>query len=289
MTASHWAAVAAAEYRSGRPLALLFDYDGTLTPIVPHPALAALPASTREALDALAGLPGVAVGVVSGRSLLTLRGFVGLPRVRYAGSGGMHLDLAGEEAVDPALAAFDRIADALVTALSVPVKWFPGAWVERKPGCLSVHYRALTPLKAACFLEEARDALAELGPDCPPLRLREVSRALEVGLAGAWTKGDAVARMLGAGAPEPFAVYAGDGANDEEAVAAVNARRGLTVGVGPEAPDAAGLRLADQAEFEAGLFHLTATLCGGEWPPRPARPGWPGGGATGQPVHQGVR
>ena len=44
------------------------------------------------------------------------------------------------------------------------------------------------------------------------------------------TKGDAVERLAGAGA---LVVFAGDAANDAEAVAAVNARGGLTVGVGP--------------------------------------------------------
>jgi len=283
MTTHDWAAAAAAGYQAGRPLDLLFDYDGTLAPIAAHPALAALAPATRDALVALAALPRTTVGVVSGRSLNSVRTLVGLPGLRYAGSGGMHLDTGGGEVVDPALAAFDDIADALVTALAVPVRWFPGAWVERKPGCLSVHYRQLSPLKAACFVEEARDTLAELAPDCPPLRVREVTRALEVALAGAWTKGDAVARM--AGGRESLVVYAGDGANDEEAVAAVNARGGLTIGVGPEAPEAARVRVADQVAFKAGLFRLAESLCGA-----PVL-GFPhaGGMATGHAILQGAR
>lgn len=281
MPAHDWATAALAGYRAGRPLALLFDYDGTLAPIAALPALAVLPPATRDALAGVAGLPRVSVGVVSGRGLGSLRELVGLPGVRYAGSGGMHIDLGGEEVADPALAAFDAVADALVTALAGPVRWFPGAWVERKPGGLSVHYRQLTPLKAACFVEEARDALAELAPDCPPLRVREVTRALEVALAGAWTKADAVARLA---VPGAFVVYAGDGANDEEAVAAVNARGGLTVGVGPEAPDAARVRVADQAEFAAGLHRLAAGLGGA------AAAGLPfaGGAATGHTIRQGA-
>jgi ATP-dependent Clp protease ATP-binding subunit ClpB len=130
--------------------------------------------------------------------------------------------------------------------------------------------------------EEARDALAELAPDCPPLRVREVTRALEVALAGAWTKGDAVARLAGANA---LVVYAGDGANDEEAVAAVNARGGLTFGVGPEAPDAVQVRVADQAEFAAGLYRLAAGLCGAAAVGSPPA----GGVAAGHVIHQGAR
>ena len=42
---------------AGRPLALLFDYDGTLTPIVRHPSLARLSAANRDRLARLTALP----------------------------------------------------------------------------------------------------------------------------------------------------------------------------------------------------------------------------------------
>ena len=83
---------------------------------------------------------------------------------------------------------------------------------------------------------------------------------------------------------ETFVVYAGDGANDEEAVAAVNALGGLTVGVGPEAPAAVRVRVADQAAFEAGLYRLAVSLCGSLAAGLP-----PAGGATaGYVIHQGA-
>src|SRR5262249_29183323 len=69
MVKADWPARALAEYRTGRPLVLLFDYDGTLTPIVAHPSLAVLPAPTQTLLATLAGVDGVTVGVVSGRAL----------------------------------------------------------------------------------------------------------------------------------------------------------------------------------------------------------------------------
>lgn len=260
MTLSEWAARVAAEYRLGRPLVLLFDYGGTLTLLASHPSLAALPAATRDALAALAGLNGVTVAVLSGRTLTHLRELVGLTGVWYAGSAGMHLDLGGVEVIDPALAEFDRVADPLVMALSEPVRSFPGAWVERKPGCLAVHYRALAHPQAASFLELVRNVLADLGDDCPPLRVREATLALEIALAGSWTKGIAVDRMLRAWGREPFVVYAGDGANDVEAVDLVNTRGGLTVGVGPEPPTGACVLVPAQEDFAADLSRLAIEL-----------------------------
>src|SRR5262245_40136149 len=122
---SDWAARTAAEYAAGRPLALLFDYGGTLAPTAPEPGLAVLPEVTRDLLAALAGTDRVAVGVLSGRALGHLRELVGVPGLLYAGSGGMQLDLGGEEATDPAAAEFEQIADAVVNAVAEPVRWFP--------------------------------------------------------------------------------------------------------------------------------------------------------------------
>jgi trehalose-phosphatase len=85
VTTPDWAAAALAEYRAGRPLALLFDYDGTLAPLAPHPSLAALPAATRDALAALAELPRVAVGVVPGPPACGHVRLGGQPGVRDGG------------------------------------------------------------------------------------------------------------------------------------------------------------------------------------------------------------
>lgn len=270
MSVASWVEQAAAEHRAGRPLALFFDYDGTLTPIVAHPVLADLSAATRAALHALARTDRVRVAVVSSRGLRPLTDHVGLPGLWYAGSGGMHLDLGGEEWTDPTMAAFEEVADAIVVATAQPIRWYPGAWVERKPGCLTIHYRELAPLKAACLVEEIQATLAELQVDGPPLRIREVALALEVSQAASWTKGTAVERMLGRLPANTFALYAGDGANDAEGIGAVNARNGFTIGVGPEAPRTAGVRRATPEEFARDLADLAAALN----TPRPAGPVW---------------
>jgi trehalose-phosphatase len=263
MSVSCWVKRAAAEHRAGRPVALFFDYDGTLTPIVSHPSLALLAPETRGLLADLAATDRVSVAVVSSRALGSLKELVAVPDLWYAGSGGMHMDFGDEELIDPSIAAFHEVADAIIVATTQLFQWYPGAWFDRKPGCLAVHYRALTPLMAACLVDEFRDALDELQIDCPPLRVREVTRSLEIALAGSWTKGTAVERTLARLPADAFAVYAGDGANDAEAVAAANARDGLSVGIGPEAPPAAGVRIDTQAEFVKDLADLAAEIAPG--------------------------
>ena len=240
----------------------MFDYDGTLTPIVSHPDLANLPPATRNTLAQLAALDRVCVGVISGRGLGNLRGRVDLPGVWYGGSGGMHLDLGGEEIIDGGLAAFDRVADSVVSALAGPVGRHPGAWVEQKPGCLAVHFRALTPLDSAVLLEDLRDTFSPPRTAYAPLRVRAVSKSIEIALTAAWTKEDAVAWMHAGCGRDSFVVYAGDAANDEEAVDCVNALQGVTIGIGPDAPWASQIRLPTTAKPAEHLSQLETSLSG---------------------------
>ena len=59
-------------------LALLLDYDGTLTPIVKHPDLAVIPSETKEVLERLAKRSDVFVAVVSGRGVENVKKMVGV-------------------------------------------------------------------------------------------------------------------------------------------------------------------------------------------------------------------
>src|SRR5262245_34710076 len=88
-------------HRTGSRLVLLFDYDGTLTPIVEHPSGAVLESNVRRLLRELAALKGVSVGVMSGRGLADLRHLVALPSLYYAGNSGLELDLRGGRVVHP--------------------------------------------------------------------------------------------------------------------------------------------------------------------------------------------
>lgn len=251
-----WVAEVSAAYRAGRPLALLFDYDGTLTPIVRHPSLARIPTENRNRLTRLAALPGVAVGVISGRALGEVREFVGLDGLYYAGSGGLEMDLRGRRIEYPGANAFRRTAAALTADLAPVVARFHGTWIESKPVALALHFRGLPPAAAVRFQAEAAAVLGRH----PALSYREVSEAVEVTPAGGWDKGTVVEWVLNRHPADVFPVYAGDAANDAEAMAVVGVSGGVAVGVGPDAPSAATHRVASSAEFERWLDRLVREL-----------------------------
>ena len=72
-------------------LALILDYDGTLTPIAPTPAMATLPAETKNLLERLSNHPDVFIAVVSGRSLQDVKAMVGIEGITYAGNHGLEI------------------------------------------------------------------------------------------------------------------------------------------------------------------------------------------------------
>ncbi len=221
-----------------RPCLLLFDYDGTLSPLVCHPDRAELSARTRQALTLLNTRPGTTVGVVSSRALSDLRRRVGLPLPVFAGSGGLEIETGGGLQLYPISVGYKLTLAAAANALADAVGRFPGTWVERKPATMSVHFRELPQATAPAFLASVADLLNGF----PEFEFREVSDAIEVTPAGGWHKGTAVEtathyvrRTTGR---NPLAVYFGDAANDEEAMTAVRAAGGLSVGVGPTPPAA---------------------------------------------------
>ena len=59
-------------------MALLLDYDGTLSPIAKHPDLAVLPPETKKVLERLANRSDVFIAIVSGRSVDNVKKMVGI-------------------------------------------------------------------------------------------------------------------------------------------------------------------------------------------------------------------
>jgi len=72
-------------------LALLLDYDGTLSPIAPHPDLAVIPPETKKVLARLARMPDVFVAIISGRGVNNVKQMVGIEGITYAGNHGLEI------------------------------------------------------------------------------------------------------------------------------------------------------------------------------------------------------
>ncbi len=251
-----------AAQRRGERLVLVFDYDGTLTPLVAHPTLARLDPALRTVLARLAATPRVTVGVVSGRSLDDVAGMVGLPELCYGGSTGLELQLGGERQI-PAEALGNRaLLQGLVAAFGRRSSAYPGMWVEEKPFGFTVHYRQLAVEQIAPLRAEV---MALLEPHAALLHILDGPMAIEVAPAIGRDKGTALRAIVGFSGIEPTLVlFAGDAANDAPGLAAAADLGGIALGIGPAAPAVACERLPDPAALGVLLANLANALAVGE-------------------------
>jgi trehalose 6-phosphate phosphatase len=243
-----------AAYRRDERLVLVFDYDGTLTPLVAHPRLAHLDPALRDILARLAATPRVAVGVVSGRGLDDLIGMVGLEGLSYGGSTGLELELAGERLIPTEALANRALLESLSAAFEQGLAAYPGAWVEKKPFGFTVHYRQVAPHHFESILIQT---FSLLRPHLASLHVLNGPMAIEVVPAIERDKGTALRAIIAHGGVEPATVlFAGDAPNDAPALAAAAELGGIALGIGPEPLAAATHRLPDPA----ALTDLLATL-----------------------------
>jgi trehalose-phosphatase len=195
-----------------RPLLVALDVDGTVSPIVRDPDLAAIPDQTLESLSALAGSPGIILALVTGRDLDSLARMEQLDGVwRAVEHGGLVL-APGETPTPRTLnteqrAALERFAD-----------WAgrnaQDAFIEHKPQAIAVHVRALAeadPARAEALLAEADELASRLG-----LHVRR-GKALREAEAVHHDKGSALRTIMArSGAGSVF--FAGDDLTDLPAI-----------------------------------------------------------------------
>jgi trehalose 6-phosphate phosphatase len=240
-------------------LLIALDFDGTVSPLVDHPADSRVAPDAAAAIARLRPLPGTWVAFVSGRPLDSLS------RVTEAGadalligSHGVEVSLRGEVA-DIGLSDDERRRLAELEAALVPlVAAVPAARLERKPVGFGVHTRLVGDPSAVLPLQQAAREAAErvggfterLGKDILEFAVRDID------------KGDGVRmlrRLLEGESGGPVTVlYAGDDVTDEDAFAALDPARGdLGVKVG-EGETVARARVAGIPAFAELLDALAA-------------------------------
>jgi len=226
----------AAAHLSRRPLLVVSDFDGTLSRIVDDPWGAEIIPLGRAALRRLAGLPGVHVTVLSGRTAGDAAGRVRVGGVTYLGNHGMEraflrrrgrassLRTEGDEAAHEAVHMAERLADEVPRVIAE--KWLI---VERKPPAVAFHYRTAPDLAQASA--RLRAAVDSLDPD-GVLERFPGRRVLELRPYGAVAKGEALAALVEQ--VKPRAVFLlGDDVSDAMAFRTLRdlRGRGITDGI----------------------------------------------------------
>lgn len=197
--------------------AVLTDVDGTIAPIVPDPAAAAVPQNTRELLRRLAERYAL-VGCLSGRRAEDARRIVGLDELAYSGNHGFELLLPGDTEVrpDPSLDGHETDAPRFVAGLDQGELERAGIRTEDKGAIIALHWRGAPNEGAAESLAHEIASEAEW-QGLVPHRGRKV---VEIRPNVPVNKGIAVAALIPA-RPVETALYGGDDRTDVDAFLAL--------------------------------------------------------------------
>ena len=239
-----------------------FDYDGTLSPIVPVRTSARIHPACRSLLADLVLAPGNLVAILSSRSLEDLASRVPVRGVFLGGGSGLewrlprgHRILPGREIIARMENARTRIMPALKEVASVP-----GADIEDKRWSIAVHFRRVPP-----------EALTTLGPLLEKVKRQEDVRVFEgpavaeILLLPGWDKArglENLCRFLRFDPSGGRVVYAGDDENDGTAMRWAISRKGIAVAVGNR-PRVPGARVVSGPASLANVIRRLASLDGG--------------------------
>jgi len=238
----------------GDQLAVLLDYDGTLTPIVSSPDQAVLLNSTRTILRTLSAK--IPVAILSGRELKDVRQRVDIDGLVYAGSHGF--DIAGPHGLLRQEAKeFLPALDFAEKEIREKLAGIPGALIERKCFSIAAHYRKVNERD----FPKLERALREVAARRQELRMIDGKKVYELLPNVAWDKGKAVLWLLERLALErPNPIYIGDDRTDEDAFRALE-RRGIGILVSEKSrATAASYLLRNPSEVERFLRNLIATM-----------------------------
>lgn len=212
----------AASAAPGKTL-MVFDFDGTLAPIVPDPRDAAIMPVSAAALGRL-GQAGCQIAFISGRPVALLRELADLDRIdgmeqaiAFGQYGAERFDAANQRLVSPPAPSSVGQAKRALQAVADTV---PGATVEDKGLAVALHVRnAADPDGAFLAVEGEVRAIARPGGlTVEPGRYVWELRAASV------TKGDALLSLVREKKPAAV-MYAGDDLGDLPAFKTLDALR----------------------------------------------------------------
>lgn len=253
-----------AEGTAGRPATAgirrlwIFDFDGTLAPLVPDRDAARLHPSCLDLLKDLAALRDQRTAILSSRRLEDLAPRVPVPGLLLGGASGLAWQIPDGRRDLPPREVWSRLQAARARFLPRldRIAHLPGIDLEDKQWSMSIHFRHASPearkLVAAWAEAESTAGGAHLfrGPEVFELQfLPEVDKALGV---------QNLCRLLGADPDQVDLVYAGDDTNDLAAMRWVLARGGSAFFVGGACPITGPLPVGDPAALAEAVRGLLA-------------------------------
>jgi trehalose 6-phosphate phosphatase len=233
----------------------IFDFDGTISPIVPDRRAARILPQARDLLTELASRPGELVAVLSSRLLDDLITRVEVPGVYLGGGSGVEWLLPGGNRWT-AVKMAERLPEARETLIPAigNLLAIPGIIMEDKVWSMAIHLRGVRSDQREQVSSFLKDRLRRQG-----IRFFRGPRVFEIQFLPEVDKVFGVrtiCEVLGVDPCRDRLIYAGDDENDAIAMAWVIQQGGLAVKVGYSHIVPGAWHVTDPAAlvFELGRF-----------------------------------
>lgn len=221
---------------AAKHILFLSDFDGTLSPIVKHPARAELANNIRQSLLRLSRDNRFTIGIISGRKLSDLQEKVGIRGLIYVGNHGLEIAGPEESWIHPQAAAMKQALNHVYDALKVALDKTTGVLIENKGLSLSVHYRQVPPSEICKVMDLLAKVVNERQMQ-DKLSSTSGKMVCEIRPLVGWDKGNVVQLLHNKFADSQgrlLTFYLGDDLNDEGAFKALNNDNAVTIYVGSE-------------------------------------------------------
>lgn len=224
--------------RGQKNVMLLCDYDGTLTPIVDRPELAAMSEEMHKALSRLVSKKQFILGVISGRALGDIKERVNIDGLIYAGNHGFEIEGPGLKFIHPLADELTSVLRLISQVLRKAFNNMRGVIVEDKGMTVSVHYRLVADAELP-ELHSKFESIVTGARAMGKIKTTTGKKVHEIRPAIAWDKGKAVNLIIEKYIPQHkrnklLTVYLGDDRTDEDAFRVINQYGGISILVDKE-------------------------------------------------------
>ncbi|KAG0263759.1 threalose-6-phosphate phosphatase [Mortierella polycephala] len=205
------------EYKNAKKRLLMFDYDGTLTPIRKTPGAAVPQKHMLKALAALAKDPNNVVWVISGRDQNVLEEWLGgIENLGFSAEHGSFMRQPGSKKWINLTESLDMSwKNDVIEIFTYYTERTQGSFIEHKRSSLTWHYRMADPEFGAFQAKECQNHLENAVLSKLPVEILVGKKNLEV-RPTVVNKGEIVKRLLSQHPEAEFVLCAGDDKTDED-------------------------------------------------------------------------
>ncbi|KAF8975913.1 threalose-6-phosphate phosphatase [Entomortierella lignicola] len=205
------------QYRKAKRRLLMFDYDGTLTPIRKTPGAAVPQEHMLKALTALAADPNNIVWVISGRDQKVLDEWLGgVENLGFSAEHGSFMRQPGSKKWVNLTESLDMgWKNDVIEIFTYYTERTQGSFIEHKRSSVTWHYRMADPEFGAFQAKECQNHLENAVLSKLPVEILVGKKNLEV-RPTIVNKGEIVKRLLAQHPDVEFVMCAGDDKTDED-------------------------------------------------------------------------